>query len=344
MSPEQCRGAGGVDQRSDVYSLGCVLFALLAGRPPFQAEGAGELIVLHLREQPPQVGAFRPGIPPEVEHLIARCLAKDPAHRYTDGNDLAHAIGALGFSSAATAPTRFATDSRPAVPTPTTLSSASGVVSGAPRRSRALPIALGGIIVGGAAAAIVVVVTRDTGSSQPSAPPIAQAPATAPPIKAPAEAPKPEPPKPPPAPKPEELVAGRMKAVLDGFVAWAKDHAGAACPDVAALGVDPNDPWHHAMKLSCTDQPGDQMVGLLSAGPDGQFGSADDIASWSLAHDVTVAVHGKRWVAATKPAKPARPTVVAKPKQPPAPPPTPAAPAKKPPPVELDENGIPISR
>jgi serine/threonine protein kinase len=344
MSPEQCRGAGGVDQRSDIYSLGCVLFALLAGRAPFLAEGAGELIAMHLREQPPQIGAFRAGIPPEVEHLVARCLAKDPAHRYTDANELAHAIGALGFSSAPTAPTRLATDAQRAVgsATPTTLSSASGVVAGAPRRSRALPFALGGLIVAGAAVAIIVVVTRDGGSkgSSPSAPAVAQTPpppsikalAEPPSIKGPASAPKP-----PAAPKAEELVGGRMKAVLDGFVAWAKDHAGAACPDVAALGVDTSDPWHHAMKLSCTDQPGDQIVGLVSAGPDGQFGTADDIASWQLAHDVTAAVHGSRWVAAApKPTKPAKPAIATKPKPP-------ATPVKKPA-VELDENGIPISR
>src|SRR5438477_6511 len=78
MSPEQCRGAGKVDMRSDVYSLGCVLFALVVGRPPFVAEGAGELIAKHMIEVAPRAAAVATDIPPAVDELIARCLEKDP--------------------------------------------------------------------------------------------------------------------------------------------------------------------------------------------------------------------------------------------------------------------------
>src|SRR5256885_2072745 len=78
MSPEQCRGAGKVDQRSDVYSLGCVLFALVVGSPPFVADGAGELIAKHMIEPAPRAAAVTTDIPPAVDELIARCLEKDP--------------------------------------------------------------------------------------------------------------------------------------------------------------------------------------------------------------------------------------------------------------------------
>ena len=101
MSPEQCRGAGQVDQRSDVYALGCVLFALVVGRPPFQAEGIGDIIAMHLREPPPAPSMFAPGIPPEVDAIVASCLAKDPALRFASAADLAHAIGGAGRLHAA---------------------------------------------------------------------------------------------------------------------------------------------------------------------------------------------------------------------------------------------------
>ena len=86
MSPEQCRGAREVDPRSDIYSLGCVLFHALTGRVPFDLEGAGEIIVAHLQEQPPKVSEIAPELSATVDEIVERCLAKDPAERFqTDG-------------------------------------------------------------------------------------------------------------------------------------------------------------------------------------------------------------------------------------------------------------------
>ena len=96
----------------------------------------------------------------------------------------------------------------------------------------------------------------------------------------------------------------QMKTVLGRFAAWSRDHAGAPCPDGALLGGVVLDPWGHPIELTCTDQPADQLVGAVSAGPDGIMGSGDDVASWGLGRDVTDLVRGPRWRAT--PAAPTR--------------------------------------
>jgi serine/threonine protein kinase len=81
MSPEQCRGGGNVDHRTDIYALGCMAFELLCGRPPFVREAAGELIVAHMAEPPPSMLSLQPEVPPELDALVGRMLAKDPTQR-----------------------------------------------------------------------------------------------------------------------------------------------------------------------------------------------------------------------------------------------------------------------
>lgn len=94
MSPEQCLGEG-VDERSDLYSLGCVLYALLAGRPPF-AEGEPLAIMFqHLNADPPSSRAVRPDVPPELDRLVLDLLAKDPARRPADAGRVTAALQAV---------------------------------------------------------------------------------------------------------------------------------------------------------------------------------------------------------------------------------------------------------
>ena len=62
MSPEQCKGAGTLDHRTDIYSLGVMLFEMLAGRPPFVAEGVGELFAKHMLEEAPPLTDFAPHV------------------------------------------------------------------------------------------------------------------------------------------------------------------------------------------------------------------------------------------------------------------------------------------
>ncbi len=80
MSPEQCRSSGGIDARSDIYALGCILFELLAGRTPF--EGAiYEVVERQQHEAAPRVAELAPGIPPALDALVAEMLEKDPDDR-----------------------------------------------------------------------------------------------------------------------------------------------------------------------------------------------------------------------------------------------------------------------
>ena len=87
MSPEQCRGAGLVDHRSDIYALGCVLFHMLTGRPPFDADGVGDIIAAHLREPPRPPSALVEGLA-VVDELVLACLAKSPDQRIQTMVDL----------------------------------------------------------------------------------------------------------------------------------------------------------------------------------------------------------------------------------------------------------------
>ena len=97
MSPEQCRGAGSVpiDHRADIYSLGCILFALVTGRPPFSGEGSGDLIVAHICHDPTPPSRRVPGLPAELDAVVLRCLAKQPSDRFASMTELAEALSAL---------------------------------------------------------------------------------------------------------------------------------------------------------------------------------------------------------------------------------------------------------
>ncbi|MET0594581.1 MAG: protein kinase [Polyangiaceae bacterium] len=92
MAPEQCRGGGHLDHRADIYSLGCLLYEALAGRPPFAYQWPGELIAAHISEAPTPVRAFDPTIPPAIEAIIMRAIAKNPDQRQPTMGDIAREL------------------------------------------------------------------------------------------------------------------------------------------------------------------------------------------------------------------------------------------------------------
>lgn len=87
VSPEQIQGAP-VGPATDIYALGCVLYECLTGRLPFSRDDDAAVLWAHLVEMPPPVTAFRPDLPPEVDDVVARAMAKAPEDRYDSCRDL----------------------------------------------------------------------------------------------------------------------------------------------------------------------------------------------------------------------------------------------------------------
>jgi len=84
MAPEQIRGKPPVDKRTDLYALGCVLFEMISGETPFHSDNQGEMLMMHLQEEPPRITSLVPQCPIFVEDLIFRLLEKDPQDRPYD--------------------------------------------------------------------------------------------------------------------------------------------------------------------------------------------------------------------------------------------------------------------
>ncbi|GAA1459243.1 Stk1 family PASTA domain-containing Ser/Thr kinase [Williamsia maris] len=87
LSPEQARGES-VDARSDVYSMGCVLFELLTGEPPFTGDSPVAVAYQHVREDPPVPSSIRREIPPQLDSVILKAMSKNPFNRYQSAGEM----------------------------------------------------------------------------------------------------------------------------------------------------------------------------------------------------------------------------------------------------------------
>jgi hypothetical protein len=91
-APEQASDARSADIRADIYSLGCTLYCLLAGRPPFQEGTAVKTILAHMAKSPPPLPELHPEVPPELWSVVERMLAKNPDQRYQKPKEIAETL------------------------------------------------------------------------------------------------------------------------------------------------------------------------------------------------------------------------------------------------------------
>jgi serine/threonine-protein kinase len=92
MSPEQVTAEADLDQKSDLYAVGCVLFECLAGRPPFIGPNENVVLQLHMHEPPPDVRQYRPDTPAALADAIARALRKSRSERWQAARDMRNAL------------------------------------------------------------------------------------------------------------------------------------------------------------------------------------------------------------------------------------------------------------
>jgi hypothetical protein len=99
MSPEQMRSAKDVDTRTDIWSLGVMLYEMITGRPPYTGDSIPALCASLLNDQPVPMQQLRAEVPPSLEEAVMRCLAKDRQQRFATVSELARALAPFGSSS-----------------------------------------------------------------------------------------------------------------------------------------------------------------------------------------------------------------------------------------------------
>jgi len=194
MSPEQMRSSRDVDQRSDIWALGVVLYELLQGAPPFGGDTFSSMVIKVVTEALPQMTVPLPG---DLAAIVYRCLEKDPARRFQNVAELAYALAPYAQSAtqasisvqrtrsiigleAPRSPTETG-PARRAIP-PSTLSGASGANTSPPTSGRRWPLFAG---LGAVAGAVAIAIVASSGSAGDGTKPAGGTPAARPDIAAP---------------------------------------------------------------------------------------------------------------------------------------------------------------
>jgi hypothetical protein len=190
MSPEQCRGARDVDWRADIYALGCILYELLTGHRPFDGEGLGEILGKHQFVAPTPPRALVPALPAELEAIVLRALAKNPADRQQSMDELAEALVPFAQPSSVLLP-----GAAPAATGAPVAVARTAVSTRPPGRGVWIAVAAAGVVGLGVAAVLVVArdAPREPQPQQPERKPVEPQPQPQPqPERKPAE-PEPQP-------------------------------------------------------------------------------------------------------------------------------------------------------
>jgi serine/threonine protein kinase len=188
LSPEQARG-GSIDARSDIYSLGCVLYEMLTGKTPFAGDSLVSIAYKHVEEEPTAPSLVNPAVPAGLSAVVTKAMAKDPADRYQSADEMAGELREASADAppAKAVPTNERTEVLPVSAGGRTTTAPLPVTVSRERGRRWWPWATAAVVLAVLALAVALILARDDPLpvSRPSLPPVTSPPVTSSPSPSP---------------------------------------------------------------------------------------------------------------------------------------------------------------